>query len=65
MFSLISGRWGKDVAKEGNVWAAREERGHEDVGEGMRKSNTVGEKGDSTQSTLCTGAGCCGEGALT
>lgn len=42
MFSLISGRWGKDAAKEGNVWAAGEERGHEDVGEGMRKSNKAG-----------------------
>lgn len=42
MFSLISGCWGKDAAKEGNVWAAGEERRHEDVGEGMRKSNKAG-----------------------
>lgn len=60
MFSLVSGSWGKDVAKEGNIWAAGEERVHEDVGEGMsNKRRGLGDntRWDGRRSTVLSGGG--------
>lgn len=62
MFPLVSGSWGKDAAKEGNIWAAGEDRVHEDVGEGMSNKRRGWE---TTQDGMDGEARCCQEGALT